>query len=215
MNEIFLIGSGGHAKVVLDAMIAANCKPHGIIDNDPDKLESLLLGVTVIGDDNIFFNRFSPNDAKVVVGIGSVRSTKIRNQVYQLYNQRGYKFLNVIHPYAKISQYCQLQNSIQILANVTVNAGSVIGNNSILNTGSTIDHDCVIGNSVHIAPGVTLSGNVRIGDDTHIGTGAIVIQNISIGKNCLIGAGSVVLNNVPDNSVVVGCPARVIKKNEI
>src|SRR5690606_4492155 len=52
-----------------------------------------------------------------------------------------------------------------------------------------------------------------IGNNVSIYTGAIVIGGIKIGNNCEIGAGSVVVKDVPDNSVVVGNPARIIKRD--
>lgn len=53
-----------------------------------------------------------------------------------------------------------------------------------------------------------------IGNNVNIGANVIIIGKISIGDNVIIGAGSVVVNNIPSNSVVVGNPARIIKKYE-
>ena len=53
---------------------------------------------------------------------------------------------------------------------------------------------------------------VKINDGTIISPGSIITAGTTIGKNCIIGAGSVVSTNIPDNSVVLGNPARVIKK---
>lgn len=57
-------------------------------------------------------------------------------------------------------------------------------------------------------------GPVTIGDDSWIGAGVIILPGITIGKGCIVGAGSVVTRNVPDCTVVVGNPARVLKKIE-
>lgn len=82
-----------------------------------------------------------------------------------------------------------------------------------------------IGNDVTLAPRVHILahdastkrhlnyakiGLVNIGNKTFIGAGSIVLPNVSIGNNCIIGAGSVVTKNIPDNSVAVGNPAKVI-----
>lgn len=83
-----------------------------------------------------------------------------------------------------------------------------------------------IGNNVTLAPrvhilahdastknelGYTRIGKVRIGDDVFIGAGSIILPNVKIGNRVIIGAGSVVTHSIPDNSVAVGNPARVIK----
>ena len=58
-------------------------------------------------------------------------------------------------------------------------------------------------------------GVPKIGNKVQIGCGAVVLGNISIGNNVYIGANSVVLNDVPDNSIAVGVPARIIERNHI
>lgn len=78
----------------------------------------------------------------------------------------------------------------------------ILGENSIINSRASIDHDCCIGNHVHMAPGVTLSENVEVEDLTHIGTGVVVIQGIQIGRKSIIGAGVTITKNVPDNSKI-------------
>ena len=87
-----------------------------------------------------------------------------------------------------------------------------IGENTLINTSASIDHDCQIGAHVHIAPGTVLSGNVCVQDETHIGTSATVIQNIKIGTKCTIGAGSVVVKNISDRTLAIGTPAREVRK---
>jgi len=63
-----------------------------------------------------------------------------------------------------------------------------------------------------IYKGFLVLGNDEIGDLSHIGMGARIIEGIKIGNNCLIGAGAVIIKDVPDNSVVVENPGRIIRK---
>ena len=58
--------------------------------------------------------------------------------------------------------------------------------------------------------GYTLIGKVTIGNDVFIGAGSIILPNVIIGNNVIIGAGSVISHSIPDNSVAVGNPAKVI-----
>lgn len=53
---------------------------------------------------------------------------------------------------------------------------------------------------------------IKLGDGVYVGTGAYILPGVTIGSNCIIGAGAIVSKNIPDNSVAVGIPARVIKK---
>ena len=95
-----------------------------------------------------------------------------------------------------------------------VNRGVKLGEYCILNTGAIIDHECVIGNGAHIMGGSYLAGRVKVGDFSSIGATATVLPDIEIGNFSIVGAGSVVTKNVPDNTVVIGNPAKYLRLND-
>ena len=105
---------------------------------------------------------------------------------------------------------CQLQMGAKIGRNVNLGNGGL---------GIVIHRHAVLEDEVIVAPNVTIAGTSQklgaphIGSGTFIGTGARILGPIKIGKNCYIGANAVVINDVPDNSMVVGIPAKVIKTN--
>ena len=103
-----------------------------------------------------------------------------------------------------------LVRASQIITSSTINTGVKIGKHCIINTNSSIDHDCIINDFVHIAPGATLCGGVLVGRSTLIGAGTTILPNIKVGENVIIGAGSLVNKDIPDNSMVFGTPAKVI-----
>jgi acetyltransferase-like isoleucine patch superfamily enzyme len=86
----------------------------------------------------------------------------------------------------------------------------VVGRHVILNTASTVDHDCRIGDFVHIAPGAILCGQASVGEGTLVGAGATILPGVTVGKWCVIGAGAVVHRPIPDFSLAVGVPVRVV-----
>lgn len=111
--------------------------------------------------------------------------------------------------------------------------GLKVGKNFNMRRGCIIDGShcwlITIGDDVTLAPRVhilahdastkrhlnyTKIGLVNIGNKTFIGAGSIILPNVSIGNNCIIGAGSVVSKNIPDNSVAVGNPAKIICTTE-
>ena len=91
---------------------------------------------------------------------------------------------------------------------------SSLGHQCILNTNSTVDHECVLGNGVHVMGGASIAGRVIIGDFSTIGTNATILPDIKIGTGSYIGAGSVVTKNVKKNSVIIGVPGKYIKQSE-
>ena len=124
------------------------------------------------------------------------------------------KPLSLIHKTSFIDKTSKLGNGIQIMPNVVVHCYSKIGDFTILNTSSTIDHQCEIGNGVHIMGGVSIAGRVKIGDYVTIGTNATIFPGIKIAEGAFIGAGSVVRKNVKKNEIIVGNPAKFLRKNK-
>lgn len=209
MKPVIIVGAGGHARVLLDTLLCSERKVIGLTDFDKKKWESLVNGVPVLGGDEVVFS-YSIDEIELVNGMGSVGSMDKRKNIYEYFKNKAYLFSNVIHPSAIVSSNAVLANGVQLLPGCIVNAGAFIGDNSIVNTRASIDHDVSIGSHVHIAPGVTISGGATIGDCTHIGTGATVIQGVHIGSNVLIGAGAVVVKDIPDNCKAYGVPAREV-----
>lgn len=198
-KPIAIIGAGGHAKVLLDALLLCEKTVVALVEKYPSNISSLW-GVPVI-EEEAFFSRYKPEEIFLVNGIGSVKSLELRQNIYDKFKERGFEFTSVVHPSTVISPRCELAEDVQIMAGAVVQAGCQIGNNTIINTRATIDHDCKIGRHVHVAPGVIISGNVKIGEKTHIGVGAVVIQGTHVGKRVLIAAGAVVLRNIEDRMI--------------
>lgn len=208
---IIVLGAGGHAQVLIDTLLLNSCNIIGIVDNDESKAGSTILGIPVIGNDEIIYD-YSIHKVHLVNGLGSVLSTKARANLFEKFSEQGYQFINIIHPSAIIAKNVRIESGIQIMAGVVVQTGSCIGANSVINTKASIDHNCMIGANVHIAPGVTLSGGVQVSNNVHIGTGATVIQGIKIGQGSIIAAGAVVIADVPSGVTIVGVPGKAVKQ---
>jgi len=108
----------------------------------------------------------------------------------------------------------------------------VIGNNTIIGLSNVIIGPVSIGDNVMLAQHVVVSGlnhgykditvppalqkvecsPICISDDVWIGANAVITAGVSIGKHCIVGAGSVVTKSIPDHCIVVGNPAKIIKR---
>ena len=212
-TPILVVGAGGHAKVVLDVLERMGIyEIVGLLDDNADRQGAVHAGYKVIGV-LATLSRF--RDQGVRGAIMALGHNVRRRQVYLQAEQAGFAMVTAIHPSAQIGARVTIGGGTLVVAGVIVNADADIGANVIVNTGTTVDHDCQIGAHVHLSPGVHLAGCVSVGEITHIGIGAVVLPNIRIGRNCIVGAGAVVRDDVPDNVVVVGSPARILKQNEV
>lgn len=207
---VIVLGGGGHAKVLIDALQTCSIPVHGILDNDSTKHGSEILGVPVLGSDD-HLKKWKVHDVVLVNALGSVNLPQARASLFERLQAQGYSFLSVVHPAAFVSAHAHLGEGAQVMAGAMVQTSVRVGNNCIVNTGARIDHDCVIGDHTHVAPGVTLSGDVIVGSHAHIGAGATIIQGIHVGKRCLVAAGAVVVQNLSDDTRVAGVPAKEIK----
>lgn len=208
MNKpVLILGAGGHAKVLIEALLQSGATLAGITDPDPDLAGKKLLEVPVLGGDEVVGD-FPQTEILLVNGLGSIGVPTARKGLFERFRAMGYRFATVIHPSAIIASDVELGEGVQVMAGAVIQPGCRVGCNTIINTRASVDHDCRIGNNVHIGPGATLSGGVSIDDDTHIGTGATIIQGIEIGSQSVVAAGSVVVKNVDNRTAVMGVPAR-------
>lgn len=214
VEKIFVIGGGGHAKVVASVLKKHPCwDPVGYIEIS-DK--NLLLGLRFLGNDSEIkqiMNRFEVNSA--AIGIGYAGDHEYRRNVIQRVLDLNVSMPVIISTDARVQESTEIGDGTIVMDGSTIQPGTVIGNYSILNTNTSIDHDCSLGDNVHLAPGVTVCGHVTINDNVFVGAGSTIINGISIVGNATIGAGSVVIRSIEKPGLYVGNPARLISKSSL
>lgn len=199
---MILYGARGQAKVIYDLILSNNQMLEYLVDdNPPDNFPHHL-------------EIYKPEERllkgkKVIIAIGD---NKIREQIADKL-EAICTFETMIHRSAYISRFVDIGEGSVIMPKVCINAEVKIGKHCIINTGAIIEHECEIEDFVHISPNAALAGNIKIKKGAHIGLGAQLIQGVTVGENAVIGVGAVVLKNVPDNAVMVGNPARILKYN--
>ncbi len=198
-KPVIVLCGGGHARVVINALISMKRVVLGIVDEDSDLAGQNILGLPVLGSESAL-KMYSPEKVTLVNGLGGLKSMTPRTELFERFKKQGYEFLTVIHPSAIIGMDVEFSEGAQIMAGAVIQTGSRIGSNSIINTTASVDHDCIIGRNVHIAPGVTLCGAVLVGDGAYIGSGATIIPGITVGKDVLVKAGTTVIRDVVNQS---------------
>lgn len=205
-----ILGSGGHARVLIDCLcFYPDVMIAGILDPTPSLKGEVIQGIPVLGNDDLLgeISRFGINH--FVIGLGGVGNNQPRKKLFETTLGFGLIPLTVRHPTAIISNTAVYEKGCQFLPGCIVNAGAILGSNVIVNSGAIIEHDCVIADHVHIATGAKLAGAVHVGCGAHVGAGATVRQDIVVGDFAMIGAGSVVVSDVPPNIIVMGVPAKI------
>lgn len=216
VRKIIGIGAGGHAKVLIDILKQEGIwELVGLTDIRQELHGQKILGIPVIGNDAVLPALLLKEGIRYAfIGVGSIGDTRPRARLFEKVKALGYEMPNIVHRSAVVADSVAMGEGVCVFAGALINPDVIIGNNVTIYTGTVIEHDCVIGDHVQLSPGVRVAGGVKVGKGSFIGVGASVIQNIAIGSNAIIGAGSVVIRDVPDNVVVVGVPARILKRVE-
>ena len=202
-KSVVVIGAGGHAKVVLSALIEGGVPVGGLLDDDQRTWGRAILGVRVLGSTSLA-EGMPGRPAVLAVGNNAVRKALAR-RLHDL------AWVTVVHPKAYVHSTARLGCGSVVFSGAVIQPDAIIGEHCIVNTGATIDHDCVLGDYAHIAPGVNLAGNVRIGEGVLFGIGGAAAPGVSIGDWATIGAGGVVTGDLPAKTVAAGIPARAIR----
>ena len=201
MDNILLIGAGGHARSCIDVIEKENqYEIAGLVEKD-ESISNLSLSYPVIGTDNDLQDLRKKYDYALIT-VGQIKSPEIRIRLYDILNQLDYFLPCIISPKAYVSKHAQIKAGTIIMHGAIVNASAKIGKNCIINSKALIEHDASIGDHCHIATGAIVNGEVTVGSKSLIGSGVVTIQCISIGSNCTIGAGVVLKSDIESNQII-------------
>lgn len=209
MTEIIIIGSGGHAKVVIDIIHQMNTFSIYGLTSLTLKKESSFCGYPILGDDTVLKNIKAENGINyIAMGVGGFKDNIHRSAIYSELKSIGFNFINAVHPSSFISSTVQIGEGVTIYPGSVINTGAKIGNNVIIAAGVSIDHEAIIGDNVLISTGSSIGAYSTIRNGALIALGSRVVAGLTVGCNSIVAAGAVVINDIPDNSKVYGIPAK-------
>lgn len=214
-KRVVILGSSGTSLDILDTLRAVNeatgreiYRCIGLLDDNASLKGSVRNGVEVLGPMSLA----STLDCLVINGVGSSRSFVHKEAITLRTGCPPERFLTVVHPTASVSPTAVLGAGTVVMQNAVICSNARVGSHIVLLPCAVISHDDVIGDYTCIATGVCISGGVRVGKSCYLGCNSAIIENAHVGDYCLVGMGSVVTKDVEANSVVVGNPAKFLRR---
>lgn len=205
-TPIIIIGTGGHAVSVLNVALGSGMSVIAFVDDN--KAGNDLLGIPIIAMEQCFEENETANLA-IAIGDNTVRE-RVSNECKSKLPLAH--FPSIIHPSAVIGINSKVGYGTVVMPLVNVGPNSSVGNFCIMNTSSSIDHDCEMKSFSSIAPRVVTGGNVCIGMRSAISIGATVKHGIDVGDDTVVGANSYVNKAVDNNVVAYGSPCKSVRE---
>lgn len=214
-EQVLIFGASEHAKVIIDIFEKeGKFQILGLID-DNIHLGTSFFDYPILGTTEHLTQIMEENpNCKAFVAIGD---NWVRHKVVEKISKiiPTIDFASAIHPSAQIGKHVSIGKGVAVMAGAVINPDSILEDFVIINTRASLDHDGLVKSFSSLAPSVVTGGQVKIGSFTAIGIGATILHGIKIGQHTVIGGGALVLKDCGDHEVLIGSPAKVIRKRAI
>lgn len=202
MDDIILLGMGGHAHSVADSIErTGKYRIMGFLDREEMQGKSYK-EYPVLGPDSDMGRYFEEGVRNAFVTVGFMGHGSVRERLFWKLKEIGYTLPNIIDDTAIVSDNAKLGEGIFIGKKAVINADAEIGDMCIVNTGAIIEHDCEVEEFSHISVGSVLCGEVHVGRASFVGANAVVIQGTRVGSHCIVAAGATARKSTEDYCMV-------------
>lgn len=147
-----------------------------------------------------------PDSCRMVMAVGHIQMNRLRAKRYYQAKNRGYKFINYIHPSVVQHDSVQWGENNVVLDHVAIHPFSTIGNGNFICSNASIGHGCTIENHCLINSGVSIAGETHIQSGCFLGVNASVGDNLTVGEYCYIGANTLIAKNTQQGHTYISAP---------
>lgn len=188
MEDIILLGYGGHAKSIADCIEETGYyRIIGYTD-----IERKTYRYEYLGTDAQLEELYYRGIHNAVICIGYLGKDRTRDTLYKKIKDIGFFLPSIVSSQAILAKGVRIGEGTYVGKAVVINSEAIIGKMCIINSAATIEHDCVVEDFAHVSVGSILCGGVRVGKHAFIGAGATIIQNRSVEEDSIVPAGAVV-----------------------
>ena len=201
MEKIIIYGNGKMAKIIHSFLSEEYEVVAFTVDKEYVK-ETEIFSLPVIDFEKIE-KMYNPQNYKMIIAVGYLEMNKLRQRKYIESKQKGYEFINYIHPSVQIHENSKIGENNVILDHVSLQPFSKIGNNNFIWSGAIIAHGCIVEDNCWITPGVIVAGDSTIRSNCFIGINAAIGHNIIVEKENFIGANVLINKSTSEKEVYI------------
>ena len=192
LKNIYLIGSGGHAKSCIDVIESTNqFNIKGLFGYEEEVGASVLDYKVIDKVENCY--KYKGANNYFIISIGMVTNSKLRKEIYEKYSNI-LKFTKIISPRSYVSKSSNIKKGTIIMHDALINVNSQIGYNCIINTKSLIEHDAIIHDHCHISTSAVINGSAEIGNNSFIGSKSVIKNGLKLKENSFVPMGRKITN---------------------
>src|ERR1700681_78292 len=210
-EKLEIWGAGSTAMIVADIIrLRDQYEIAGFLDNvNLERAQTRFCGASILGGEEQLDSLLQQGVNHVICAITSCR---VRLQLAKLARAKGFQLATAIHPQTIIASDVAIGAGTIVFAGAVVNPGSSLGDNVVIATCASVDHENTIADGAWINAGVHLGGRVIVEQAATVEIGAIVAGRLRIGADSVVRAGSLVLHDIPSGVLAYGRPAKVIRE---
>ena len=207
-----IIGAGTYGEVYLAYLEDAGVEIIGFVDDNPELQGKTVRGKPVLGTINDL--RSLKENLHLEAVYCPIGNNTLRVKFLHFAKEIGLQTPCFVHPSSIVHHTVQMGEGVYILIGAKIMPYTVIGDYVMISMNALVAHHNHLHLGTFISTGVNFGASITACEGTYIGIGATIMTGVhTLGTNCTIGAGAVVIRDVPDNAVVAGVPAKVIKIN--
>lgn len=198
-DKAIVFGAGGHARVVT-SLIKHRYAEVTMATTD---------GGPGLWKESHIYNRaedFRGHHMYVAIGDNSAR-----RRIFTELSQRGLTPKTCVADNAFVADDAHLGDGVVICPGAVVMTNARVGHNVIINTLSSVDHDCVVGDHSQLAVGVNFAGGTVVGEQCFFGIKSATFPGVHVGEHSVIRGGSLAVKDIPAHVTAGGIPATVLK----
>ena len=217
-KKIIILGGEGNGGVVAacieDMRESYNIKEYEILGflNDFESEGSLINDYPVLGKTETAKDYFEDDYVLFMYAIHPVGHGSLRVNLFEKLGIPDNKLATIIHPSAFVANNAKIEPGVMIMSNCYVGPTTRIKKCALVMANSIVGHNTTVGAFCHLSVGSVTSSYVNLGIASDVTLNATVLDKVKVGKYAVVGAGAMVIKDINEEEVVVGNPARVIRK---